>query len=104
MTVNAYYSPSKNDCVPGSYFTSPILGLQQSSSANYGGLDGYCPRNSHALITMVQSDEFGNSYNWWQATDLDHFKSLSQAMITEFDGLAFADQKVNGKPTVRKNC
>lgn len=105
-TVNAYYSPSKNVIVfPAAILQAPFYSLQQSSSANYGGIGAVIAHEiSHAFDNNgAQFDEFGNLHNWWQATDLDHFKALSQAMIAEFDGLAFADQKVNGKLTVSEN-
>ncbi|HAW87659.1 MAG TPA: peptidase M13, partial [Enterococcus sp.] len=48
-------------------------------------------------------DEYGNLNNWWTEEDLAQFQNKAQAMIEEFDGLPFADGKVNGKLTVSEN-
>ncbi|WP_203641061.1 M13 family metallopeptidase [Levilactobacillus andaensis] len=105
-TVNAYYSPSNNEIVfPAAILQAPFYSLEQSSSANYGGIGAVIAHEiSHAFDNNgSQFDEFGNLNNWWTDADLDHFKGLAQAMIKEFDGIEFAGQKVNGKLTVSEN-
>ncbi|MFC6259350.1 M13 family metallopeptidase [Levilactobacillus fujinensis] len=105
-TVNAYYSPSNNEIVfPAAILQAPFYSLEQSSSANYGGIGAVIAHEiSHAFDNNgSQFDEFGNLNNLWTDADLDHFKGLAQAMIKEFDGIEFAGQKVNGKLTVSEN-
>lgn len=105
-TVNAYYSPSNNEIVfPAAILQAPFYSLKQSSSTNYGGIGAVMAHEiSHAFDNNgAQFDEFGNLHNWWTEADLAHFKDLSKAMITEFDGIPFAGQKVNGKLTVSEN-
>ena len=105
-TVNAYYSPSKNVIVfPAAILQAPFYSLQQSSSANYGGIGAVIAHEiSHAFDNNgAQFDEYGNLNNWWQASDLNHFKALAEQMITQFDGRAFAGATVNGKLTVSEN-
>ena len=79
--------------------------MEQSSSANYGGIGAVIAHEiSHAFDNNgSQFDEFGNINNWWTEADLKHFQELAQAMIKEFDGIDFAGQKVNGKLTVSEN-
>ncbi|AYM02537.1 M13 family peptidase [Levilactobacillus brevis] len=105
-TVNAYYSPDNNEIVfPAAILQKPFYSLEQSSSANYGGIGAVIAHEiSHAFDNNgSQFDEFGNINNWWTDSDLAHFKDLAKAMIDEFDGIDFAGQKVNGKLTVSEN-
>lgn len=105
-TVNAYYSPSNNEIVfPAAILQAPFYSLDQSSSANYGGIGAVIAHEiSHAFDNNgSQFDEFGNLNNWWTDADLEYFQGLSKAMINEFDGIEFAGQKVNGKLTVSEN-
>lgn len=106
QTVNAYYSPSNNEIVfPAAILQAPFYSLEQSSSANYGGIGAVIAHEiSHAFDNNgSQFDEFGNINNWWTEADLKHFQELAQAMIKEFDGIDFSGQKVNGKLTVSEN-
>lgn len=105
-TVNAYYSPSKNVIVfPAAILQAPFYSLAQSSSANYGGIGAVIAHEiSHAFDNNgAQFDEYGNLNNWWQTSDLDHFKALAQTMIDQFDGRQLAGNAVNGKLTVSEN-
>ena len=105
-TVNAYYHPFMNIIVfPAAILQAPFYSLDQSSSANYGGIGAVIAHEiSHAFDNNgALFDEFGNLHNWWTDEDSAHFKELAKAMITEFDGLDFAGAKVNGTLTVSEN-
>lgn len=104
--VNAMYDPSRNDITfPAAILQAPFYSLQQSASANYGGIGAVIAHEiSHAFDNNgAQFDELGNLNNWWTKDDYAHFKQLTQAMIDEFDGIAFAGGKVNGKLVVSEN-
>lgn len=105
-TVNAYYHPFMNIIVfPAAILQAPFYSLEQSSSANYGGIGAVIAHEiSHAFDNNgALFDEFGNLHNWWTDADSAHFKELAKSMITEFDGLDFAGAKVNGTLTVSEN-
>lgn len=105
-TVNAYYHPFRNIIVfPAAILQAPFYSLQQSSSENYGGIGAVIAHEiSHAFDNNgALFDEYGNLNNWWTVADLEHFQTLSQSMIKEFDGLEYAGEKVNGKLTVSEN-
>ncbi|WP_137596663.1 M13 family metallopeptidase [Paucilactobacillus kaifaensis] len=105
-TVNAYYHPFRNIIVfPAAILQAPFYSLKQSSSQNYGGIGAVIAHEiSHAFDNNgALFDEYGNLNNWWTTADLEHFKTLSQSMVKEFDGLEYAGQKVNGKLTVSEN-
>lgn len=104
--VNAYYHPFKNVIVfPAAILQAPFYSLNQSVSANYGGIGAVIAHEiSHAFDNNgAKFDEYGNLNNWWTKEDLAHFETLAQAMIEQFDGLPFAGSKVNGALTVSEN-
>lgn len=105
-TVNAYYHPFRNIIVfPAAILQAPFYSLKQSSSENYGGIGSVIAHEiSHAFDNNgALFDEYGNLNNWWTAEDSAHFRSLAQKMVTEFDGIEYVGQKVNGKLTVSEN-
>lgn len=105
-TVNAYYHPFLNVIVfPAAILQAPFYSLEQSKSANYGGIGAVIAHEiSHAFDNNgAKFDEFGNMNNWWTDADLAQFEKLSQAMIAEFDGLPYAGGTVNGTLTVSEN-
>ncbi|MDN6639402.1 MAG: M13 family peptidase [Tetragenococcus sp.] len=105
-TVNAYYNGSLNIIVfPAAILQAPFYSLEQSASANYGGIGAVIAHEiSHAFDNNgAKFDEYGNMNNWWTKEDLAHFEDLAQDMIDEFDGLEIAGGTVNGKLTVSEN-
>lgn len=105
-TVNAYYSGMMNVIVfPAAILQAPFYSIEQSSSANYGGIGAVIAHEiSHAFDNNgAKFDEFGNLNNWWTEEDLAHFNQLAEAMVAEFEGLEIAGGKVNGKLTVSEN-
>ena len=104
--VNAMYDPSRNDITfPAAILQAPFYSLNQSSSENYGGIGAVIAHEiSHAFDNNgAQFDELGNLNNWWTKDDYEHFKTLTQAMIDEFNNIPFAGGKVNGKLVVSEN-
>lgn len=104
--VNAYYHPSFNCIVfPAAILQAPFYSLEQSKSANYGGIGAVIAHEiSHAFDNNgAQFDEHGNLSNWWTDADLNHFQSLANKMIAQFDGLKTPAGTVNGKLVVSEN-
>ncbi|GMA07220.1 peptidase M13 [Tetragenococcus halophilus subsp. flandriensis] len=105
-TVNAYYNGSLNIIVfPAAILQAPFYSLEQSASANYGGIGAVIAHEiSHAFDNNgAKFDEYGNMNDWWTKEDLASFEKLAQEMIKEFDGLPFAGGTVNGTLTVSEN-
>ena len=105
-TVNAMYSPLDNSInFPAAILQAPFYSLEQSSSSNFGGIGAIIAHEiSHAFDPNGSKfDELGNFSNWWTAEDYDKFTELSQAMVTEFDGIPYAGGAVNGTLTVAEN-
>ncbi|WP_373891773.1 M13 family metallopeptidase [Weissella confusa] len=104
--VNAYYDPQQNQIVfPAAILQAPFYSLDQSSSANYGGIGAVIAHEiSHAFDTNGASfDENGSLNDWWTEEDYEAFKERTQKVVDEFDGLDSYGAKVNGKLTVSEN-
>jgi putative endopeptidase len=104
--VNACYNPYSNDITfPSAILQAPFYSLKQSRSANLGGIGAVIGHEiSHAFDNNgAQCDENGNLKNWWTKEDFKKFKALTKNMVKEFDGIAFAGSKVNGKLVVSEN-
>lgn len=105
-TVNAYYSPSSNlICFPAAILQAPFYCIDQSRSANYGGIGAVIGHEiSHAFDNNgAKFDEKGNMNNWWTDEDFKVFDEKAKAMIRQFDGIPFAGGQVNGTLTVSEN-
>lgn len=104
--VNAYYDPQQNQIVfPAAILQSPFYSLEQSSSANYGGIGAVIAHEiSHAFDTNGASfDEHGSLNDWWTEEDYAAFKERTDKVVDQFDGLDSYGAKVNGKLTVSEN-
>lgn len=104
--VNAYYDPQQNQIVfPAAILQAPFYSLEQSSSANYGGIGAVIAHEiSHAFDTNGASfDEHGSLKNWWTEADYSAFKERTDKIVDQFDGLDSYGAKVNGKLTVSEN-
>ena len=104
--VNAYYDPQQNQIVfPAAILQAPFYSLEQSSSANYGGIGAVIAHEiSHAFDTNGASfDEHGSLNNWWTEEDYKAFQERTDKVVAQFDGIDFAGSKVNGKLTVSEN-
>lgn len=104
--VNAYYNPQKNLIVfPAAILQAPFYSLEQSSSANYGGIGAVIAHEiSHAFDSNGAAfDEHGSLKNWWTEEDYAAFEERTQKVIDQFEGQDSYGAKVNGKLTVSEN-
>ncbi|MCX2454909.1 M13 family metallopeptidase [Lacticaseibacillus nasuensis] len=104
--VNACYDPSRNDITfPAAILQAPFYALKQTASENLGGIGAVIAHEiSHGFDNNgAQFDEFGNLSNWWTDADYAQFKTKTQQMIDEFDGLETEGGKVNGRLIVSEN-
>ncbi|KHD44186.1 M13 family metallopeptidase [Streptococcus hongkongensis] len=104
--VNAYYDPQQNQIVfPAAILQAPFYSLEQSSSANYGGIGAVIAHEiSHAFDTNGASfDEHGSLNDWWTQEDYAAFKERTDKVVDQFEGLDSYGAKVNGKLTVSEN-
>ena len=107
QTVNAYYSPSKNEIVfPAAILQPPFFDLEGPNALNYGGIGAVIGHEiSHAFDDQgSQFDGDGNLRNWWTDEDRKAFKALADKLVAQYsDYEPLPSKKVNGKLTLGEN-
>lgn len=106
-TVNAYYSPQKNEIVfPAAILRSPFFDFEADDAINYGGIGAVIGHEmTHGFDDQGrQFDAEGNLMDWWTKTDADEFKKRADEVVKQYDGYTVLDTiHVNGKLTLGEN-
>ena len=87
QTVNAYYSPTKNEIVfPAAILQAPFFSVDAPSPLNYGGIGAVIGHEiSHAFDDQgSRYDGDGNLSNWWTEEDQAAFKKLTTQLIDQY--------------------
>jgi len=107
QTVNAYYSPTKNEIVfPAAILQAPFFSMDAPDALNYGGIGAVIGHEiSHAFDDQgSRYDGDGNLNNWWSEKDQEAFSKLTQQLINQYAAYEPLDGKnVNGKLTLGEN-
>lgn len=104
--VNACYDPNRNDITfPAAILQKPFYGIDQKVSENLGGIGAVIAHEiSHAFDNNgAHFDENGNLFDWWTKKDLENFEKMTKEMIAQWDGIEYANDKVNGELVVSEN-
>ena len=106
-TVNAYYSPSKNEIVfPAGIMQPPFFDPEADAAVNFGGIGGVIGHElSHGFDDQGSKyDADGNLKNWWTDQDLEQFKLRTKQLGNQFDNYVVLDSiNVNGNLTMGEN-
>jgi len=107
-TVNAYYSPEKNEMVfPAGALQPQTFDPKADDAANYGALGGSWA--GHELTHGFDDegrhfDAHGNLRDWWAPSDSARFTVEAQKVVDQFDHYIQVDTfHVNGKLTLGEN-
>ena len=107
QTVNAYYSPTKNEIVfPAAILQPPFFDADAPIPLNYGGIGAVIGHEiSHAFDDQGSKyDGDGNLNNWWTEKDEETFKALTTRLVDQYDGYQpLPGKNVNGKFTLGEN-
>jgi putative endopeptidase len=109
QTVNAYYSPTKNEIVfPAGILQQPFYGASADPAVNYGGIGAVIGHEmGHGFDDQgSKSDGTGMLRNWWTDEDRAAFDELGNALVEQFDGFCPLDDGetcVNGRFTLGEN-
>jgi len=107
QTVNAYYSPQRNEIVfPAAILQPPFFNFTADDAVNYGGIGAVIGHEmTHGFDDQgSQYDNVGNLKNWWSDADNNKFKELAGLLATQFDGYRVDEETtVNGKFTLGEN-
>ena len=109
QTVNAYYSPNRNEIVfPAAILQPPFFNLTADPAVNYGAIGGVIGHEmGHGFDDQgAKSDGDGTLRNWWTAEDDANFKGKTGALVDQYNALCPLDEGetcVNGALTLGEN-
>ncbi len=107
QTVNAYYSPQKNEIVfPAAILQAPFFNSKADDAVNYGAIGAVIGHEiSHGFDDQGSHfDGDGNLKDWWSAADREHFDALSRKLIAQYSAVEpVKGQPINGRLTLGEN-
>ena len=106
-TVNAYYTPSRNEIVfPAGILQPPFFDFKADDAVNYGGMGAVIGHEiSHGFDDQGSKfDAEGNLKSWWSPETRRKFEARTAVLVKQFDGYVAVDSlHVNGKLTLGEN-
>ena len=107
QTVNAYYSPPKNEIVfPASILQPPFFDMAADDAVNYGAIGAVIGHEiSHGFDDSgSQYDGDGNLRDWWSAEDRAKFKAKADVLVKQYGAFEpLPGYKLNGALTLGEN-
>ena len=107
QTVNAYYSPSKNEIVfPAARLQPPFFQLNADDAINYGAVGGVIGHEiSHGFDDSgSQFDGDGNLVNWWTDNDREAFEKKTKVLVDQYAKFSPVEgMTINGELTLGEN-
>lgn len=107
QTVNAYYSPSRNEIVfPAGILQAPFFDANTDDAVNYGGIGAVIGHEfSHGFDDKGSKfDAKGNLRNWWTEGDRTKFEQRTKKIVEQYGGFEVLDSLyVNGALTQGEN-
>ena len=109
QTINAYYNPLFNEIVfPAAILQPPFFNISADPAVNYGAIGGVIGHEiGHGFDD--QGSKFnadGSLSNWWTDEDLSSFRSLTKALVGQYNGFCPLDDGetcVNGQLALGEN-
>lgn len=107
QTVNAYYSPLRNEIVfPAAILQPPFYDYKADAAVNFGGIGAVIGHElSHGFDDSgSQYDGNGNLNNWWTDEDREQFDKATGALVEQFEAYEpVPGVYVNGRFTLGEN-
>jgi putative endopeptidase len=107
QTVNAYYSPPRNEiALPAGILQPPFFDPNADMAVNYGGIGGVIGHElTHGFDDQGRkSDGHGVLTDWWQPADAGKFQAEAAKYGAQFDTYAVAPGvNVKGAQTMGEN-
>ncbi len=109
QTVNAYYSPDRNEIVfPAAILQPPFFNMSADPAVNYGAIGAVIGHEmGHGFDDQgSKSDGDGRLRNWWTTEDKAAFETLTGALVEQYNAFCpfGADDKcVNGRLSLGEN-
>ena len=106
-TVNAYYSPSRNNInFPAGILQPPFYRAGRDAAVNYGAAGAVIGHElTHGFDDQGRKfDGQGNLRDWWTATDAKAYEERASCVADQYSGYTVApDTKINGRLTLGEN-
>lgn len=106
-TVNAYYSPSRNQIVfPAGILQAPYYNKKFPKVVNFGGIGSVVGHElSHGFDNSGRMyDKLGNyGVMWWTNRSVEQYKSRSDCMVKQYSKFSYFNHHVKGKVTLGEN-
>jgi putative endopeptidase len=106
-TVNAYYSPPRNEIVfPAGILQPPFFDKNADEATNFGGIGVVIGHElTHGFDDQGRKyDPQGNLRDWWTPEDGKRFEERASCVANEYSGFtAVDDLKLNGRLTLGEN-
>jgi predicted metalloendopeptidase len=107
QTVNAYYTPSRNEIIlPAAMLQPPLFDAAADDAVNYGGIGAIIGHEiGHAFDQRGRRfDAFGRVRDWWSAKDEERFQQRARELVKQFGQYEpLPGQFVNGELTLGEN-
>lgn len=109
QTVNAYYSPNRNEIVfPAAILQPPFFNLDADPAINYGAIGGVIGHEiGHGFDDQgSKSDGDGVLRNWWTPEDQAAFEARTDALVDQYNAFCPLDDGetcVNGRLGLGEN-
>ena len=106
-TVNANYSPNKNEITfPAGILQPPFFDFNADDAINYGGIGAVIGHEmTHGFDDQGrQYDADGSLHDWWTKEDADKFKGRADKVVDQFNAYTVNDTlHLNGRLTLGEN-
>ena len=106
-TVNAYYSPTKNQIVfPAAILQPPFFDPDADPAINYGGIGGVIGHEiTHGFDDQGRkSDGDGKLTDWWTAEDAEKFMAQAAKLGAQYSAIEpLPGHNINGELTMGEN-
>ena len=105
-TVNAYYSPDRNNInFPAGILQPPFYKAGRDAAVNYGGAGAVIGHElTHGFDDQGRKfDGQGNLRDWWTAADGAAYDQRATCVADQYSGYAVGDTHVNGRLTLGEN-
>uniref|UniRef100_A0A8W8MSH3 Endothelin-converting enzyme 1 n=2 Tax=Magallana gigas TaxID=29159 RepID=A0A8W8MSH3_MAGGI len=105
-TVNAYYTPTKNEIVfPAGILQAPFYDIDFPRSLNFGAMGVVMGHElTHGFDDQGREfDKYGNLHPWWNNQSIINFQNRTKCIIDQYSQYKVGDNHVKGKQTLGEN-
>lgn len=106
-TVNAYYTPNKNQIVfPAGILQKPFFDTSFPSSLNFGAMGVVMGHElTHAFDDQGREfDKDGDLAPWWNNATIERFQQRTECLVQQYSSyVTSSSEPLNGKQTLGEN-